>query len=180
MVYWEGAKLFAKALLISIAVDAILPVVVAHEVGRPFAWSMLRATGGSEDSTIKRDRFRMGATPDREDRAPMTKAALLLIVSLSASMIGSAVAAPTGRNCTGSLIQPSGDAPAAKSMKLVVGPPTSLDQGNGPKSVTALSNNKIQLKFKTPDFTGEYFHYTGDLFLIYKTGHLARLTCSDT
>ena len=45
----------------------------------------------------------------------MTKAVLLLIVSFSASMIGSAVAAPTKvRNCTGTLIQPSGDAPAAK------------------------------------------------------------------
>ena len=110
----------------------------------------------------------------------MTKAALLLIVSLSASMIGSAVAAPTGRNCTGSLIQPSGDAPAAKSMKLVVGPPTSLDQGNGPKSVTALSNNKIQLKFILRISPANTFTTLEIFSLIYKTGHLARLTCSDT
>jgi hypothetical protein len=40
------------------------------------------------------------------------------------------------------------------------------------------SNNKIQLKFSTKDFVGEYFHYTGDLFLIYPAGQLARLTCS--
>ena len=40
------------------------------------------------------------------------------------------------------------------------------------------SNNTIQLKFATKDFVGEYFHYTGDLFLIYKSGQLARLTCS--
>jgi hypothetical protein len=39
------------------------------------------------------------------------------------------------------------------------------------------SNNKIQLKFATKDFVGEYFHYTGDLFLIYPAGQLARLTC---
>ena len=110
----------------------------------------------------------------------MSKTGLLFIVSLSASMIGSAVAAPTSRNCTGTLIQPNGDAPAAKTVKLVVGAPTSLDQGNGMQRVTVLSNNNVQLKFKTPDFTGEYFHYTGDLFLIYKTGHLARLSCSDT
>lgn len=40
------------------------------------------------------------------------------------------------------------------------------------------SNNKIQLKFATKDFVGEYFHYTGDLFLIYPEGKLARLNCS--
>ena len=42
------------------------------------------------------------------------------------------------------------------------------------------SNNKIQLKFATKEFVGEYFHYTGDLFLIYKSGPLARLICSRT
>ena len=40
------------------------------------------------------------------------------------------------------------------------------------------SNNKIQLKFATKEFVGEYFHYTGDLFLIYTSGELARLSCS--
>ncbi|WP_342729905.1 hypothetical protein [Bradyrhizobium sp. B117] len=40
------------------------------------------------------------------------------------------------------------------------------------------SNNKIQLKFATKEFAGEYFHYTGDLFLIYNSGPLARLNCS--
>lgn len=40
------------------------------------------------------------------------------------------------------------------------------------------SNNKVQLKFATKEFVGEYFHYTGDLFLIYKSGPIARLNCS--
>jgi hypothetical protein len=40
------------------------------------------------------------------------------------------------------------------------------------------ANNKVQLKFATKDFVGEYFHYTGDLFLIYNSGQLARLSCS--
>jgi hypothetical protein len=31
-------------------------------------------------------------------------------------------------------------------------------------------DNKVQLKFRTKDFEGEYFHYTGDLFFIYKSG----------
>jgi hypothetical protein len=38
--------------------------------------------------------------------------------------------------------------------------------------------HKIQLKFATKEFVGEYFHYTGDLFLIYRSGQLARLSCS--
>jgi len=42
------------------------------------------------------------------------------------------------------------------------------------------SNNKTQLKFETKEFVGEYFHYTGDLFLIYPSGRLARLSCSRT
>ena len=42
------------------------------------------------------------------------------------------------------------------------------------------SNNKVQLKFATKEFVGEYFHYTGDLFLIYPSGQLARLNCSRT
>ena len=42
------------------------------------------------------------------------------------------------------------------------------------------SNNKIQLKFAAKEFVGEYFHYTGDLFLIYQSGSLARLNCSRT
>ena len=39
------------------------------------------------------------------------------------------------------------------------------------------SNSKIQLKFVTKEFVGEYFHYSGDLFLIYRSGKLARMNC---
>jgi hypothetical protein len=55
----------------------------------------------------------------------------------------------------------------------------SLAMGDGKTVASRVSsNNKIQLKFDTKEFTGEYFHYTGDLFLIYKSGLLARLTCT--
>jgi hypothetical protein len=40
--------------------------------------------------------------------------------------------------------------------------------------VSVLSDNKIQLKFRTKDLEAEYFHYTGDLFFIYNSGHLMR------
>jgi hypothetical protein len=57
----------------------------------------------------------------------------------------------------------------------------SLTTGDGKKLASRItSNNKIQLKFATKEFAGEYFHYTGDLFLIYKSGSLARLNCSRT
>jgi hypothetical protein len=52
-----------------------------------------------------------------------------------------------------------------------------LDLGKGAVNARRLSDNKIQLKFRTKEFEGEYFHYTGDLFLIYKTGHLMKLMC---
>jgi hypothetical protein len=52
-----------------------------------------------------------------------------------------------------------------------------LDFGSGSAAAKVQSDNKIQLKFSTDEFTGEYFHNTGDLFLIYKDSHLARLTC---
>ena len=55
----------------------------------------------------------------------------------------------------------------------------SLKTGDGKMLAPRItSNNKIQLKFVTKDFVGEYFHYTGDLFLIYTSGQLARLNCS--
>lgn len=83
-------------------------------------------------------------------------------------------------NCSGSLIEPSGSNNGVKTLSLVLGDAksTSIDLGSGATPVSVKSNNKIQLKFMTSDFVGEYFHYTGDLFLIYKSGHLARLTCS--
>ena len=51
---------------------------------------------------------------------------------------------------------------------------------SGSKRLNAhvISNNKLQLKFETKQFVGEFFHYTSDLFLIYRSGQLARLTCS--
>ena len=55
----------------------------------------------------------------------------------------------------------------------------SLKTGEGKAlSPRITSNNKLQLKFATKEFVGEYFHYTGDLFLIYPNGQLARASCS--
>jgi hypothetical protein len=66
-----------------------------------------------------------------------------------------------------------------ETVVLTLGPgqKIALDLGKGVVSVRRLSDNKIQLKFRTKEFEGEYFHYTGDLFFIYKTGHLMKLMC---
>jgi hypothetical protein len=81
--------------------------------------------------------------------------------------------------CTGTMIEPSGMSPSPETVVMTLGPAQkiTLDLGKGVVNARRVSDNKIQLKFRTKDFEGEYFHYTGDLFFIYKSGHLMRLTC---
>ena len=81
--------------------------------------------------------------------------------------------------CSGTMIEPSAMSPSPETVVLTLGPAqkVTLDLGKGMVNARKVSNNKIQLKFRTKDFEGEYFHYTGDLFFIYKSGHLMKLTC---
>ena len=81
--------------------------------------------------------------------------------------------------CEGTMIEPAAMSQTPETVKLTLGraQKVTLDLGQGAISARVLSNNKIQLKFRTKNFEGEYFHYTGDLFFIYKSGHLMRLTC---
>jgi hypothetical protein len=99
------------------------------------------------------------------------------ILALLPLMVSTAFAQPTTLSCEGSLFEPTGST-HSMSATLSLGPPPSINIGNVAPQTSLISNDKIQLKFATNDFTGEYFHYTHDLFLIYKTGHLGRLTCS--
>ncbi|HEY8007182.1 MAG TPA: hypothetical protein VIE66_10405 [Methylocella sp.] len=46
-----------------------------------------------------------------------------------------------------------------------------------PVKARTIASNEIQLKFATGKFTGEYYNFTGDLFLIHKDGRLTRLMC---
>ena len=103
---------------------------------------------------------------------------LVLTLALLSFAVSSAFAAqPAPLGCEGSLIEPTGNS-SSITATLTLGSPPSINVGNAALRTSPISNNKIQLKFGTKDFTGEYFHYTHELFLIYKTGHLARLTCS--
>ena len=83
--------------------------------------------------------------------------------------------------CSGQLIGPIEQAPSPKTVQLTISSgKVGVDFGSGSVAAQVESNNNIQLKFKTDEFTGEYFHLTGDLFLIYKSGQLARLTCKQS
>jgi hypothetical protein len=107
-------------------------------------------------------------------------------VTIAALAVASAISAAfaaeeqTKFSCSGMMIEPSSLAPSPKSLQLTVSPANkvTVDFGQGDSNARVLSDNKIQLKFQTKEFVGEFFHYTGDLFLIYKSGHLARLTCN--
>ena len=100
-----------------------------------------------------------------------------------AFMISAAQAADSLHlTCSGDMIEPAGLARTPKTLSATLTPANkatkvSVDLGQGSLNAPILSNNAIQLKFRTKDFTGEYFHYAGDMFLIYKSGHLARLSC---
>jgi len=113
--------------------------------------------------------------------ARLTAGGLILLIA----MIGFGNAAGNQFSCKGQVIQQGTPDPTVppKTIDLNV----SLTDKNEMSIKIAddktlvpriTSNNKIQLKFVAEDFVGEYFHYTGDLFLIYNSGQLARLNCS--
>jgi hypothetical protein len=83
--------------------------------------------------------------------------------------------------CTGNSYQKDGPFPTVEtfSVKIAGTKPVMIGQPGSDKPVKAriVANNAIQLKFATGKFTGEYFHFTGDLFLIHTDGRLTRLTC---
>jgi hypothetical protein len=110
-------------------------------------------------------------------RRSVTITALAMVSAISAA---SAAGEQNKFLCTGTMIEPTSLAPSPKSLQLTVSPANkvTINLGQGDSNARVLSDNKIQLKFQTKEFVGEFFHYTGDLFLIYKSGHLARLTCN--
>jgi hypothetical protein len=123
---------------------------------------------------------------DKEGPQPggsvMFKALLTGIAQLF--MIGAACAAGSLQfTCSGDMIEPAGLARAPITLGVVFSPTNhvskvTVDFGQRTVNAPVMSNNIIQLKFRTRDFIGEYFYYDRDMFLIYKSGHLARLACT--
>jgi hypothetical protein len=103
----------------------------------------------------------------------VTVAALAMLTAISAAF---AAGEQTKFSCSGEMIEPTSLAPSPKSIQLTLSSANKVAVGDS--NARVLSDNKIQLKFQTKKFVGEFFHYTNDLFLIYKSGHLARLTCN--
>jgi hypothetical protein len=102
----------------------------------------------------------------------------------AAAILGFTTAIAAGEDaqqltCTGMMIEPTALAQSPKTVKLTIGPgqKVAYDLGEGSKNARFVSDNKIQLKFRVNEYVGEYFHYTGDLFVIYKSGHLMRMAC---
>ena len=101
-------------------------------------------------------------------------------------MVKSGGAAEQQFSCKGQVVQEMSNPavqPKPIDLNLTLDDKNKLSMKTGDGKTLAprvTSNNKIQLKFATKEFVGEYFHYTGDLFLIYNSGQLARLNCSRT
>jgi hypothetical protein len=84
-------------------------------------------------------------------------------------------------SCSGyMMIEPTVFAQTPESVQLTLSSAknVSIKFGQSDNNARVVSDNRIQLKFQTKEFSGEFFHYTNDLFLIYKSGHLARLSCN--
>jgi hypothetical protein len=104
-----------------------------------------------------------------------------ILAPLILCFTGVAVFAEDARQltCSGMMIEPPALSQSPETVILTLGPArkVTLDLGRGAMNARLVSDNKIQLKFRTKDFEGEYFYYTGDLFFIYKSGHLMKLAC---
>ena len=100
------------------------------------------------------------------------------------TLVGPSIAAESQFSCKGQVMQQMTNPavqPKPIDVEVVLGDKQKMSIKTGDDKTLLpriTSNNKIQLKFATKEFIGEYFHYTGDLFLIYNSGQLARLNCS--
>jgi hypothetical protein len=110
----------------------------------------------------------------------MVRITTIAILTLLSVMSGHAAEAQSKFSCSGAIIEPASltSSPMSIQLTLMTSKKVVLNLGQGDGDGRIVSDNKIQLKFQTKDFTGEFFHYTNDLFLLYKSGHLARLTCN--
>jgi|ERR1700681_1447689 hypothetical protein len=83
--------------------------------------------------------------------------------------------------CKGEKIVPTGEPTPPITANLDLGPPLTVTVDGKNFDARTLSDNRIQLRFQTSEFVGEFFHYTGELILIYdKLGHLAKLPCTES
>jgi hypothetical protein len=105
-------------------------------------------------------------------------------VALAACAASSAIAgpAPLDLDCSGNSYSNVGDPyPTTETVSfqtdgkglVILGLPW-MDK---PTKARVVSANPIQLRFAAGGVIGEYFNFTGDLFLIHKDGRFTRLVC---
>ena len=108
-------------------------------------------------------------------------ATLLVYDVLNPSAFAVAQDANLNLVCSGNSYKKDGPFPTPETFSLKIDgkKPVSIGGPGTEKPVKArtLASNAIQLKFSTGKFTGEYFNFTGDLFLIHTDGRLTRLMC---
>jgi hypothetical protein len=107
----------------------------------------------------------------------ITAAALIAVFMGSVAF---AAEEPPRFSCSGYMIEPTAFAQTPENVQLTLSSAKNVSIKFGQSDINArvVSDNRIQLKFQTKEFVGEFFHYTNDLFLIYKSRHLARLSCN--
>jgi len=101
-------------------------------------------------------------------------------IVLCSAVGGQAYSENNQLSCSGDDIEPIGLSKSPITAQLSFASPKgiSFDLGKGNIKATITNDNKITLRFHTADFDGEFFKYTNDLFLIYRSGHLAKLLCT--
>ena len=110
----------------------------------------------------------------------MSKTLFLILCTTALISFAQAADGPRKFSCTGSLIEPHGLNPATKTAQFSFGPSTATVVVDD-RTITApiTSNNEVALKFANDQTVASFFHYTNDLFVEYKTGHLAKLSCAE-
>ncbi|WGJ14441.1 hypothetical protein QEV83_17690 [Methylocapsa sp. D3K7] len=108
-------------------------------------------------------------------------AALLAYDVLNPSAYAAAQDTNLNLVCSGNSYKKDGPFPTPETFTLKIDgkKPVFIGGPGSEKPVKArtIASNEIQLKFATGKFTGEYFNFTGDLFLIHNDGRLTRLMC---
>jgi len=78
------------------------------------------------------------------------------------------------------MIESTGKQTAPIDLNLNLGGPgnTTIKMGGSKNlNVRVTTDNQILLRFKTNQFVGELYFFTGELFLIFKSGTLGKLNC---
>ncbi len=106
-------------------------------------------------------------------------------LGLLIALVGASFAADQKFSCSGQMMQQMSNPGLQQKSQIDLSATLgddgkmSIKMGDGKTSdARVTSNNQFKFQFESDDFTGEYFHYSGDLFIMYKSGPLARLQCS--